>query len=304
MDGAAMLSGAGSTFGIVALLALVLAGSAGKRMSLRVAFAAVPVALGYALGALWLKDAGAGAAFAMGGLVAVVFHLLIPAEGESGSGSIGLALVLTVALATVSFALSRGVGIALSFVGAFTVLACVGNLRAVTALGPLVGIALFRDFRTVHPEMARAFDIGQHYAIVGLLMGMVVPLVLVDWSGRVLTVTRSAALVVWAGVLLGLAPVLALFFGAFGVAGFIIGTGLAGAVEVFRGGSSAKSVAAGAGLAGVSIVSYAWLRDALNMARDQKVQILIWTTVALVIAAALIWLLSRGPVGRVVHETE
>jgi hypothetical protein len=264
--------------------------------------APLPILAGFLIGSVWLDSLAFGATLMLGGLVALVLHpVLTEREANHAPLLVGLAAVTGVALATVGFALAKGTGMALALLAAVAVLAILGNSRALVAMGPLLGVVLFRVFRSTFPETSRAFDIGQHYAIIGLLVGAIVPLVVADWmrtsgrdSSRVGWQPAVAALLV-AVMLIALPPFGVAFFAAFGTVGLIIGFGLAGLLESVRQGSSPVVLAVGAGLSGLLLLGYRWMGAFLDFTREDKVALLGWFSVGVLILGALVAWLSRGP---------
>jgi hypothetical protein len=286
----------GTVFGAVALVTIaVCVMSKGKAVFATVVGTLLPIVLGLALGWFWLKDNSYGISIALGALAGLVLNAILPSATDRGAGQVTLGVLISVALATVTFSLARGTGMALTFFGAFTVLAVVGNMRAILVLGPLLGIALFRAFRTIHPELGRGFDIGQHYAILGLLLGMFAPLVLSDWQAKTRTgVIAAVALGIWGIVFMVLPPFVAVFFATFGAAGFALGTGLSGSIEALRGSNSASTVSLGAGMSVAMIVSFGWLVNSLDLARDDKVRILMYVAGGLAIIAIVLAGLTKA----------
>jgi hypothetical protein len=221
--------------------------------------------------------------------------LALFAQGPVAPLSAGIGTLIAIGLATAAFALGRGTGMAIALACSAGVLLMAERPRAVLALGPLFGLTLFRLFRNVYPETSRAFDIGQHYALIGLMIGLIVPLILIDAKPLGLrSATGRYGLAVLAVTLLALAPLLTLFFGPIGTVGFVVGLGLAGTVELIRQGQSLLALSTGTGLLGAILMSFGWMSKSLELARDEKIRVLMFAAVGIAIAAGLFILLTRG----------
>jgi hypothetical protein len=291
----AMMPMAGSVFGIGLALSAVVAEIDGKNLALRMMGAiALPLAFGYFVAGIWLKDASLASTVMLGVAAGAVLHFLVPADETPTSLSIGVGSVIAVGLATVAFALAQGTGMAFALLGAVGVLGLIGNRRAILTLGPLFGLVVFRIFRTVYPETARSFDIGQHYALIGLLLGGMLPLLVVDWKRKQEeTAAFSVAAILWGLIVLVATPVLMVFLGAYGTVGLLIGAGLAGVMEAIRNGSSTKAVSLGTGMGGIVLLTYGWMTSMIDLTRDEKIRVLIWAVVGIGLLVAGIVLLSR-----------
>jgi hypothetical protein len=226
---------------------------------------------------------------------AAVLALLVPPDAESTPLNNGLAVVISVGLATASYALFRGTGMAACLLASTGILLLMQNTRAVLANGPLFGLVIFRLLRNLYPDTSRAFDIGQHYALIGLLIGAILPIILID----ALPVSERAgkrqpiALFVLALVCAAAAPLLTMFLGPLGIVGFVVGLGFAGVFELIRRGSSLLALSAGTGMAGALFLSYPALEKAVDYSRDEKIRLLVWATVGILLASSLFVLLTR-----------
>lgn len=291
----AMMPLAGSVFGLSIALSAVVSEVDKKNHILKlVAAIGLPLVLGYLVTGVWLKDASLASCAMLGVGAGAVLHFLVSKDEAATSLTVGIASVISVGLATVAAALALGTGMAFSLMGAVSVLGILGNRKALLTLGPLFGLVMFRIFRTIYPETARAFDIGQHYALIGLLLGAILPLLLVDWDKtRKPAMSFSIAALLWGAVVIVATPALMAFLGAYGTVGLLIGAGLAGVIEALRGGSSTKALGVSVGMGGIVLLTYGWMASAIDMTREDKVRVLIWAIVAIVILVAGIFGLSR-----------
>jgi hypothetical protein len=292
----ALMPYAGSVFGVgIALAALVSELDRKNSLLKTIAAIALPAIFGYLVGGVWLKDMALASAMMLGVAGGAAIHFLLPADEEATSLSVGIASVIAVGLATVAFALSQGMGMAATLLAAVGVLGILGNRTGLLALGPLFGLVLFRIFRTIYPETARAFDIGQHYALIGLLLGAVVPLLVVDWSERKLSDTaKVGGATLWGLLLLAATPLMMVFLGAYGTVGLLIGVGLAGVLEAIRLRSSTKALAPAIGMGGIVLMSYGWMSEAIDLTREDKVRVLVWAVVGIGLLSLAIFGISRN----------
>ncbi|MCO5295981.1 MAG: hypothetical protein M9921_03915 [Fimbriimonadaceae bacterium] len=243
---------------------------------------------------LYVQSVGNLAAASIG--AALVVHWLLASQENDESGfRFTLASVVWVALATLAFGIDRGFGMAVSLLAAGAMLVALGNIRGLLSLGAVAGLVLYRVFRETHADTSRAFDIGQHYAIIGLLLGVLLPLAFVAWLPKgSASKGRLAAATLLAVVLFhGLAVASAVFLGAKGVVGLLVGLGLAAFAEGFRGGTRPAVLAMGGSACAALLVGYGWLGPWLDLARDEKLPLLGWIAGVAVVAAIVILLLGR-----------
>ena len=251
----------------------------------------------------------------LGALAGVVLHFLMPEE-EGESSRVGLAAIVGVGLATVAFGLGRGLGMGLAGLASVGVLLAVGNRRAVMALGPLVGLILYRVLREAGTGATRALDIGQHYTMLALLLGLVLPLLPTDWLQGRGRAAHATGLALWGVVALAAAPLVVVAFGMRGGIGFVVGLGAAGLVEALRvarasvpadreslgtleiTGTEARAtsllpLAVGAGIGGSAILALLWLGDESTLSRDAKLHLFAYAAVGIALIAGMLALAGR-----------
>jgi len=245
------------------------------------------IALGGVLLSRYVWEAALTVAVGLGATVGVVLHFLVE-EGESNAGRMGLATILTIGLATVAFGAFRGSGMSLSLVAAAGVLAVSPNRRALLALGPLVGLVLYRVLREEGTGASRALDIGQHYTLLALALGTIVPLMFADWRGR------GMGFGLWGLVGLTVPPFIITMFGVRGAVGFIVGLGFAAMVDALRRAESFTVYAAAAIMAPITLLSLHVAKDVDALTRDQKIPILIGASIVLTLLAGGLTVLGRG----------
>lgn len=230
-----------------------------------------------------------------GALVALIVSWLVPDEEKPNTLRLSLATLIWISAGTAGFSQRQGFGMALLFLVAAATLLLMGNRRALLSMGPLGAIVFFRVFRETNLDATKALDIGQHYAMVGLVVGAVLPVLAQEWLTTVARRGGFLALIgglAWVLVLLGLPIGAAVIFGAKGVVGYLFGLGLASLAEGIKGERSAHALSLGLGLSGVMTLVYEGLQPHLDLTRDEKVNALMYIGAAVVVAGLLIAVLS------------
>lgn len=259
-----------------------------------------PIVIGLAsisIAAFAMKTLGEGGltvAVLLGAVAGAVIHLLFGDDDQPVDPvRIGLATIIGVGVATLAFGFGRGAGMALSLVAATGVLLGVKDRRAMLTLGPLVGLVLYRVLRETGSGATRALDIGQHYTLLALLLGIVVPLLPTDWLKREGT-KAAVGTFLWGLLVLATPPLVIVMFGMRGAIGFVVGLGIAGLAQVLRGERSLAPLAVGSGMAATTILLLTPLADKVDLAREEKVRILLYAGVSILLAASFLALLSRS----------
>jgi len=233
--------------------------------------------------------------FAGAGFCALIVAWLVPEETMSSTVRVVLASILWVAAATIAFGLAASFGMALALVAGAGMLLLTGHRRALLSLGPLAAFVIYRVFREGHQDVSQAFDIGQHYAMIGLLLGLLLPVMAQEWN-RVTSKRPGGATLVGGALwilLLAAAPIpIAVGLSSKGIIGYLIGLGAAPVVDGTRGERSANTVALSLGLGAAMTLLYDWLAPRLDMDRHAKLIALSWIIGVGVIAAFIIAALS------------
>ncbi len=229
------------------------------------------------------------------GICALIVSWLIDDDTEPNTLRMSLATVIWIAAGTASFSNGSGFSMAVLFVTAVAVLLLLGNRRALLTLGPLGAIVFYRLFRLEHVDATRALDIGQHYAMIGMVIGAVLPVMAQEWlrtvskRGGFLSLVAGMA---WIITLFGVPICAAIMFGSKGVVGYLFGLGLASVIEGIRGERSAHALSLGLGLSGVMTLVFEALQPHLEMTRDEKSKALLWIGGGIAVAVILIAVLS------------
>ncbi|HRF58288.1 MAG TPA: hypothetical protein PLH94_00075 [Fimbriimonadaceae bacterium] len=237
---------------------------------------------GWLIGKKYLFLGELGWIIAASVLCGLIVAWIVPDEDDQGD-SFGfiVATILWVGLATLAFAAQRGYGMALSAVTGASTLLLLGSRRGLLTLMPLVALSMYRVFREAHPDASRAFDISQHYAILGLLLGILLTLVPSEFlRGR----DRQKSEVAVGAALMGLtvlavAVVAIVLLGAKGTVGLLIGAGIGPVLSGLRH-DRHQGVLLGSLLV-LSLVALAYgpLGPYLELERETKVRLLLWAGV-------------------------
>lgn len=285
---------AGPTVAVIIALVGAAGGLAGQGLSsalLRGAIGGVAatVAATY-LGIQVVHEFGVVAGVGLGAVAGLLTAWLL-APNESADGlKTAVVGIIWLGIATISFGFLKGFGMSLALLGALAVLIPTGNPRAILAVGPLAALSLYRLMREAHSQESRALDIGQHYALLGVALGMLLPLLPADANER-----QSGAVgnLLW-GLILGASPViLLLLFGGVGANGFIAGTGFAALVYIYRNREDILPLAVGMGLSGATTLLTGSVGEVYGLTRNEKQQVLVFAAGGLAMVGFGLWLVGR-----------
>ncbi len=293
LTGAAMGVGI-ALAGLIAILAL------GKKQNIGfmvAVVAAIISVIGWLIVTKWLEIPTAALAALSGAVVAALCAWVLPSSDDKpNSLTFGIVSMLGIGLVTLAFSLAFGYGLAIAVAAMVGVLIFAGSGTGLLAMGPVVGVLALRVVRELYPGTSRAFDIGQHYAVLGLLVGVVLLLGASEWIRSQNTRDKN---IVWAsgaaGILVLLISVVGMvLLGAKGALGLVLGLGLAAWVAGFRGDRSPILVSSATGLMALLIAAQKPLEPYLNVARDTKLQIIAWLAAACVILVIVVIGLTRS----------
>lgn len=228
----------------------------------------------------------------------------MPSGSKPEPVKVGLAALTWLGIATYAFSnsLTLGMGLALAAGAGAVVLS--GSEAGLAMLAPLAGLVGQRLARNIYPDAVKAFDIGQHYAIVGLLVAVCLVMMVTNGfsTSRVLVEEgksdwkpTAATIVGWAlAVCAFLFSVI--FLGPKGSTGLVIGAGLAALFVQLSKADGAGAAAVGVGFLGILGVAYPKLTALFDVSRAEKQgAFAVASVVGLVLALALVWL-GRKPV--------
>lgn len=226
-------------------------------------------------------------------VLALLTHWLVEADKKDAL-RFGVAAVIWVAAATLAFAERKSYGMAVMATAAILMLVSLDSQRAILSMGPAVGLVFYRMFRNEYPEASRALDLGQHYAIIGLLLGMMLALIVAQWFAA--ASPRMVGKGVWGGlvwiVIMVMVPLASsVLLGPKGVAGYVVGLGVAAFIEGFRGEIRLLPLVSGTALAFLFSASFGWVGDVELLTRAEKTGVVLrygLDTVGLAIVLALL----------------
>lgn len=282
--------------GAALLAAAALGVSLASRLGSNLAKAALSGVVAAAAGE-WLSRSGFPSGLAGLAAAGAVAGWLVAAMGEdeeSAPGRRELALLLLVALAGVSFSLGRGLGVAVAGVSCLAAGAFLREKWSPLLLLPL-GFALVRAYREIDPAGLRFLDFGQNALVLGLALGMLLPLVGASYaqSGRREVSTLLCAPLV---ALLAIGAIVSL--GAPAATGILLGVSVA-ALPLAADALTAVPLAGVAGF--VALRGPSLLGTALEASRDEKMRNLAILAVAVVLIGALPFLIRKQPVSEASH---
>lgn len=221
-----------------------------------------------------------------GVLVAVVVHFILTDEESGDSFRFILSTVIWLSVATVAFGIALGYGMSVTVLAGVGALVLLGNSRALMTISTAAVLVLYRLFREMYPEDAKAPDIGQHYTMIGIALGALLPLMPAAWiRDRALRgASQFAVNLLWLVVLLGVPVAAAVLLGAKGAIGLVVGFAFAVVVDGLRGSSGLGIAGIAVGMGALVLTTYGWLGEWVDLERSAKIRAVI----AIAVAAALI----------------
>jgi hypothetical protein len=219
------------------------------------------VGLAYQIGVVYLGLHDAWISMALAVAAGVAVWAAVPTDEVTEPGRSALA-----------FSLARGYGMSLALLLGAGIHLVLGERRALTTCGPLLGLVMYRLFREAHVDASRALDLGQHYALIGFAIGAALPLFPERWWA---TKPASGLLqgiggILWAALWAGTPFLAALLLGPKGVVGLVVGVGFSSLFSATGIAPSLLPMAAAAAAGGLASLTYGWLADLTDLSRDEK----------------------------------
>ncbi len=284
----------GSTLGLAGLVGAIISMALPKGSDiLRPLTISAVLIVGGFLSTRSLGDMNLTYVIMVGAAAGVVVHLLLP-DGENDVTRIALAAVIAISVATIAFGFAKGTGMAMALGAIVSILLGCGNRTALLAIAPLFGLVLYRLLKEANNDSTKALDIGQHYALLGVMLGAVVPLLPTEWVQRTGSKGGIGAFL-WAMLILSGPVFVAVMLGEKGSVGFVAGLGLAGLCQALRSDKALMSLAVIPGLAAITTFCIDWFHDWMDLARDDKVKVFIIAGVALVVVSSALGAVARAP---------
>ena len=252
---------------------------------------AVILAAGAYLAEKRLGLVGVGLPAVLGVLTGLVVLYLLP-EDETDAFKMAVATVLWLGLATLAYGPARGFGMNVALFAGIAVPIALGRSRAVLSCGPLAALVFVRLFNQVHGRESAALDISQHYVLIGLTVGAILPAVYDEWQARSPRLPALAALL-WGVLLVGLPVALTLLVEAKGLVGFIVGLGFGGLLLARRTGLTVQPLAITTGVGAAAILVYGRMIDVETVSRAQKMHFVAYSAIAIALVAIPLGLLVR-----------
>ena len=195
-----------------------------------------------------------------------------------------------VAVLTVSFTLSQTAGLAIAvLIGALYAIS-IRSTAMVACLAPAIGIAIIRMFRLMYHDAGRSFDLGKHYAVIGLCVGIAIPHLVTNAKFKV----GSAGSHLFA-LLCGTVPAIVLILtGAKGAYGLIVGLSVSALLPATK---ESRSIAPIAGMTVglIGLLQYSWLEHWFTETRNDRLKGAAWPVgFAILLLAA--WLFDNRKV--------
>ncbi|MBV6459682.1 MAG: hypothetical protein HONBIEJF_02834 [Fimbriimonadaceae bacterium] len=209
------------------------------------------------------------------------------ANGEKPSvANLGLQGLLWLAAATYAFTIGRGLAMGMVAMGAMGAAILAGRPAVMAAGTPILALSAFRAFRDQSPDLSHSFDIGQHYALVGLLIGIVTTSALLEWHRQGGGLDRNwwGRLAIGGMVVMVIVGALAIL-GPKGGAGMLIGFGISPVfAAISRVGTAGSLGIAASGMA-ATILGYPAVSALQDWPTDRKMNMAIAVGIAILVLA-------------------
>jgi len=252
---------------------------------------AVIVAAGAYFGAQRLNMPDVAIPALLGVLTGLVALYLLP-EDETDGFKMTVATVLWLGLATLAYGPARGFGMDVALFCGVAVPIALGRSRAALSCGPLAALVFVRLFNQIHGRESAALDISQHYVLIGLTVGAILPAAYDEWQARSPKLPALGGLL-WSVLIVGLPVALTLLVEAKGLVGFIVGLGFGGLLLARRAGVTLQPLAVTMGVGAATILVYGRMVDVETISRAQKMHFVAYSAIAIALVAIPLGLLVR-----------
>jgi hypothetical protein len=237
---------------------------------------------------------------------AAIVAYILESHSREAIAPVAICAFIWLAWGTIAFGLLQGLGLAISalFAGAFLV--CVGSSRGLAAATVLVALLFYRIFLEAFPTDSRAIEVSQHYAVMGIVAGCLLPTLMATWKGRICqrfdSGMRMVAAVITGLILVALIVAADFILGSRGTVGMLIGLCVAPVVSAMGGSQKIGATAAIGSLGATIVLLFGFVAPNLLIERELKIQILGWTIAAAILLIAIAAWLIREPGDASIHE--
>ncbi len=226
--------------------------------------------------------------------VGLVAAWLVPDSEDRSTGFV-MGSILWLAAATLAFGERQGYGMAVAALGGLAMATALGRTRSLLTMAPLAMLVVYRLFRELHTDASRALDIGQHYALIGIVLGVALLVLAAEWrasrsAGSTSTVWAS---LLWLPMFLAVPFVSAVVLAAKGFIGVLAGLGFGPFIQALKGAARLDGFSLQLGVGAAMAGGYGWLSDKTDLAREEKIKSMLWVAALLVALAIAVALLSK-----------
>lgn len=223
------------------------------------------------------------------GVAAVAAWFL--AESSQSGTAIGFAAIVWVGMSTFGFAEARGIGIAGISLIALLVATALNSRALVLSTLALVAVVVMRFVRLEFPDSTNAFDIGQHYALIGLVAGVILVAAASEWPARA---SRFAGILLGAGLLAAI-PASSIYLGQKGTVGLLVGLIIGPALASRAAGRALPASTLGvAGVCGL-LAANGPITEAMQVDREAKVRLLLMIAGAAAVLIGAAYAMAKSP---------
>lgn len=227
------------------------------------------------------------------GLSVGIVAWFLPREGEDSRFSIALSCVLGLAMVTVAHGLDRNAGIAISLAGLVAILALDQKPNPFSIVGPLAALLLFYFVKGGLLESAKGLEVGPLYSLIGLVMGIALPM-LVRGHSKVVSWKDGVYGFSWSAILFASIPLALLVFSLNGAIGMVLGLGVSAWFQGFHVGSRRQSLSLVIGLGALFILMVGLKPGLTGFGRSERIRILSFAGGGLVVLGGIQSALARS----------
>ena len=285
----------GSILGLAALFGMIAVGFLPKRLESvfrPIGVAVVTAGAGFIVSQRMVEPHLA-IAIGIAAVAALVVHFLVP-DDERDVMRIIIAGIIAMSVASVSYSFYKNAGVSAAILTMLAILVGSRNRTAIMATSMVFGLVLMRLLQKADVAYAQTLDIGQHFVLLGIFLGALVPLLPVekmvasDWRG-------SLSSAMWVVLLVAACIFIEVMLGHRGINGFVAGLGIVGIISLLRQERSLMPMAIAPGLVGVSVFLLDRFDRWTDSGKDDKVKFfLIAGTITIALAIGIAFLSRKS----------